>query len=187
MPSRRPPADVLLARHWLTHPGEPAYKAARHIGIEPRTAQKAAERLRARHATTQPELIAFLRQNPLPRPKSAGFRHPQAERWLKRTKLRFLLSGEDAAVVDGWDLVPHRHLVYVEPEDLQRAVDEILDEGARVADPADANLTIRVRDPWLTEDPKAFAELGQRLLDYLESKNVQFLIQMRDKLPGVEP
>lgn len=188
MAAKRPRADALLARHWLTHPGESAYAAAQHMGdIERRTLQNAAERLRTRVGTSEASLIAYLREHPIPPTKTISFRHPTPERWLKDTTVHHLLSGEDAAVIDGWDLVPHRHMAYVNLDDLQSAVDEVLDSGGRVADPDDANLTIRVGDEWLYEEPKSFVERGQRILDYLTSKNVQFLIQLRNRLPGVEP
>lgn len=187
MATKRPKTDALLARHWLTHPEEAAYTAAQHLGgIERRTVQNAAERLRTRVGTDEPSLIRYLRAHPIPARKTISFRHPAADRWLKDTNIHHLLSGEDAALVDGWDLVPHRHMVYVEWDDLQPAVDDVLDTGGRVADPADANLTLRVGDEWLYEEPKNFVERGQRILDYLDSKNVQFLIQLRNRLPGVE-
>lgn len=183
----KPRADVLLARHWLTHPDEPAYQAAKHMGLETRTVQKAAERLRATVGTTEAGLLKHVLGNPIRPPRAATLRVPDAARWLQRTRRSFLLSGEDAAVIDGWSIVPHRHLVYVDEETFRPAIDELLDEGARLAQGDDANLTIRVRDPWLTEEPRALVERGQRLVDYMTSQNVQFLIQLREKLPGVEP
>lgn len=188
MASKRPRTDALLARHWLTHPGESAYAAAQHMGdIERRTLQNAAERLRSRVGTDEASLIRYLRAHPIQPTKTISFRHPAPERWLKETPIHHLLSGEDAAVLDGWDLVPHRHMAYVGLADLARAVDDVIDTGGRVADAEDANLTLRVGDKWLYEEPKSFVERGQRILDYLSSKNVQFLIQLRNRLPGVEP
>ncbi|MFA5860396.1 MAG: hypothetical protein WDA16_01750 [Candidatus Thermoplasmatota archaeon] len=186
MATKRPRTDILLARHWLTHPGEAAYSAAAHMGIERRTIQDAADRLRERVGTDEPSLIRFLRENPIPQRKMITFRHPAPKRWLRETPIHHLLSGEDAAVIDGWDLVPHRHMAYIDLDDVQRAVDEILDTGGRVADAEDANLTLRVGDEWLYEEPKRFVERGQRIIDYLSSKNVQFLLQLRNRLPGVE-
>jgi hypothetical protein len=187
MATKRPRTDALLARHWLTHPGEASYTAAQHMGgIERRTVQNAADRLRENVGTDEASLIRYLRAHPIPQLKTIAFRHPAPERWLKDTTIDHLLSGEDAALVDGWDLVPHRHMAYVEWDDLQRAVDDVIDSGGRVADSEDANLTLRVGDEWLYEDPKSFVERGQRIMDYLSSKNVQFLIQLRSKLPGVE-
>jgi len=184
--TKRPRSDALLARHWLTHPGEAAYSAAQHMGLERRTVQNAAARLRERVGSDEASLIHYLRAHPIAQRKTIAFRHPAAQRWLLETRIDHLLSGEDAALIDGWDLVPHRHMAYVSWGDLQRAVDDIIDSGGRVANAEDANLTLRVGDNWLYEDPKSFVERGQRIIDYLASKNVQFLIQLRNQLPGVE-
>lgn len=181
------PTDAVLARHWLSHPGESAYQAARHVGMEPRTVQKAAERLRDRVGLEPAALLRYLREHPIRSPKTLTLRHPAVDRWLQKTPHPFLLSGEDAALLDGWDLVPSQHLVYVDAETLAPLVHDALDAGARLAGPEASNLVVRQRDPWLVDEDRVLAERGQRLLDYLESRNVQFLIQLRERMPEALP
>lgn len=132
-------------------------------------------------------LMRFVQENPIKVPKTISLRHPNAERWLKRTRFHFLLSGEDAAVIDGWDIVPNRHLIYVDSNVLVEIVRDALDDGARLTESDGANVTIRQRDPWLVDEQRTLVERGQRMLDYAESKNVQFLIQMRERMPEAMP
>lgn len=106
---------------------------------------------------------------------------------MKRTQHSYLISGEDAAVIDGWDIVPNRHLIYVDSHILADIVRDAIEDGARLTEPDGANLTIRERDPWLVDERKTMVERGQRMLDYLQSKNVQFLIQLKEKMPEALP
>lgn len=93
----------------------------------------------------------------------------------------FLLGGEDAAVHDGYNLVPEHHLIYIEPDHWSDVASAAKDVLARVAPASAANLTVRERDPWLTPDPTGrFVERGQRLLDYQESKHVQLARSLED-------
>ncbi len=184
MPPKKPAADTLLARHWLSHPGESAYQAAKHMGLQPRTIQKAAERLRGSIGSSDSALFQHLLDHPIPARKTINFRHPNPERWLARTRFPLLMSGEDAAVIDGWDLMPRRHLAYVDFDDLDGVATEIIAGGGRLVDSESANMVIRVGDEWLIEDPRGFVERGQRLADYMSSGNVQFLIQLRERIGG---
>ncbi len=175
--------DRLLARHWLTHPEESAYAAAKHLGLSPRTVQVAAQRLRKRVGTSRGQLLQFLVAHPIPQ-KSVALRHPNPETWLRKPPVPVSLGGEDAAAVLGWDLVPNRHTYYVSPEDFEITVKSLLDNGARLTDADGANVTIRVRDEWLLDEPAPLVERGQRLLDYATSKNIQLLMQLREDRPA---
>lgn len=170
-------AERIVGRHRLSHPSDSAYAIARHVGLNPRTVQKIVKRFRERFGDGEAALVAYLREDPIPH-KSVHFRHPNPATWIRAPPVPVSLSGEDAAAVEGFDLVPHRHLYYVHEEDLRVAVESLLASGARLTGKDDANVTLRVRDPWLLDDPAPLVERGQRLLDYEESRNIQILREL---------
>lgn len=110
------------------------------------------------------------------------FRAPNPKQWHRQFDRTAWLSGEVAAAEhDGYNLVPERYLVYVDPKDWRHALQSALEIFADVAAPAQANLLIREADPWLNaDDEKPFlVEKGQRLLDYASSRHVQILRGLR--------
>lgn len=165
-------SDVLIARHLLSHPGDSAYRAAKHIGIHPRTAQRAMNRLRDRHGTGQSQLLSFLEKNRIDH-QDRYFHHPAPEEWLADLPAPVSFSGEDAAAIEGLDVVPRRHLFYVAEQDLSLLINDLLEAGGEPVGPDEATVTLRVRDDWLVDDPAPLVERGQRLLDYLDSWNVR--------------
>lgn len=164
--------ETAVARHLLSHPGESTYALARHLRFPFSTARDARRRL---PGEAEDQLLAHLRRRPV-RHEELFFAHPAPEQWLALPPPAPLsISGEDAAALEGHDLVPHRHLFYVAPEDLTILDRSLRDAGAEPVGPAEANITLRVRDPYLLDDPPPLVERGQRLLDYLESRNIQLL------------
>jgi len=177
---RRPSiTDRLLARHWISHPEDSAYEAAKHMRLPLRTVQLAAARLRNRIGTGQDQLLDFLMKNPIEH-KSIRVRHPNPNIWLRKPPVMISLSGEDAAAVNGWDIVPNRHTFYVEEKDLGLALKSLLDSGGRLSEKEDQNIILKVRDKWLMDEPAPLVERGQRLIDYQESRNIQLLAGLEE-------
>jgi hypothetical protein len=56
-----------------------------------------------------------------------------------------------------------------------------LDEGGAPAPRDNANLVLKAMDPWLYEEPNGYAERGQRMLDYADSKHIQLLMGLRQR------
>jgi hypothetical protein len=173
----RAPAEFLVTRHLITHPDDGPSDIARHERIHVPTASSALIRIRAEHNLwTETQLLAHIR-NIAERPKwrAHSLRLPNPQRWVDNYDGRKLISGEPAAVLDGFDLIPERHLVYLEAAAMNQALQFALDEGGALAPLNQANLTLRTMDRWLYEEPIGYAERGQRLLDYADSKHVQLL------------
>lgn len=169
-----PPSTLLLARHLLSHPDDSGYRAADHLGLHPRTAQRAKKRLEDRVGLGEPALLDYVDRNKRHFDhRDLHLRHGAPERWLAAPPAPVSLSGEDAAAVEGFDLIPHRHLLYVAEEDLTLLERSLRDDGAVPCGPDEANVTLRVRDPWLLDDPAPLVERGQRLLDYRHSRHVR--------------
>ena len=110
---------------------------------------------------------------------SLHFRIPNPEQWQNRFDGQHWLSGEVAAALEGYDLVPERWLTYLLPEDVEAAVEAAKMEYAKMATPAKANLSLRTADPWMFLDPESdLVERGQRLLDYWNSRHVQLTAEL---------
>lgn len=166
----RPTSVSAVARHLLSHPDESSYAAAKHLSIPTASATRAVNWLERNGVSAEAERLRFLIANPIPS-KQFHFRVPDAAAWLAAPPAPLSVSGEDAAAVEGLDLIPHRHLLYVAPKDLERTVESLRAADADFADPDVANVTLRVRDPWLMDEPAPLVERGQRLLDYRESRH----------------
>lgn len=163
--------EAAIARHLLSHPGESTYRLARHLGFPFSTAHGARGRVEAKGVA----FLDFLRAHPI-RHKELVVDHPAPARWLAGPPPAPLsISGEDAAALEGYDLVPHRHLFYVAEEDLNLLYWSLREQGGEPVGPGEGNVTLRVRDPYLMDDPPPLVERGQRLLDYLESRNIHLL------------
>ncbi len=173
----RAPAEFLVTRHLITHPDDGPSDIARHERIHVPTASNALTRIRNKHDLwTEAQLLAHLRTlAERPKWRTHGLRLPNPQRWVDNYAGRHLISGEPAAVLDGFDLIPERHLVYIEADAVDQALQFALDEGGALAPRNQANLIVRTMDPWLYEEPEGYAERGQRLLDYADSKHVQLL------------
>jgi hypothetical protein len=171
--------DRLVSRHRITHPTDSAYKISRHIKLPLRTTQLATKRIRERVGIEKEKLLEFLIQNPIPH-KRFEFFHPNPNVWLRRPPVQISYSGEDAAAVLGWNLIPNRHILYVAEKDLDILLKDLLDNGGRLSGDNESNLSIRLRDKWMIDDPSPLVERGQRLVDYRESKNIQILTGLQE-------
>lgn len=182
----RAPAAFVVTRHRITHPEEGPAQVAAHTGLHTTTVSRVLKRLREKQIYTDRQRLAHLRSlSERPDPKEVHFEVPNPEQFLQvlegQLEAEVLLGGEDAAVHDGYNLVPEHHLVYVGPEGWSHAARAAEETLAKVAPRSAANLTVRETDPWLTSDASGrFVERGQRLLDYQESKHVQLARSLED-------
>jgi hypothetical protein len=173
------PADVIISRHLIGHPDDTAADAARHTGLHRAVVHQVIRRLRADDALHEGRLVARIQNHPRRlHHRALAFRVPNPAQWANQFSQRFLLSGDVvAAEKDGYNVVPEKWIVYVQPQDEQAAMKAALDVFADVSPHRLANLLIRIADPWLLpddEDPR-LAERGQRLLDYDESPLLQLI------------
>jgi hypothetical protein len=160
--------ESAIARHLLSHPDDTTYRLARHLRLPFSTARDARKRVESQAGGN---LLAFLRRHPV-RHRELFIAHPDPARWLGGPPpAPFSISGEDAAAIEGYDLVPHRHVFYVAEEDLNQLHGSLRETGGEPVGPDEANVILRVRDAYLIDDPAPLVEKGQRLVDYLESKN----------------
>lgn len=155
-------------------------EVARDCHLDPSVASKVVKRLReAEPFWTEQGLFRHLRSIPeRPHWRAVTMRLTNPELWFRAYQGPFMASGEAvAATVDRIDVVPGRFLVYVPSfEHAQQAVKAGLDVMGKLAPRSEANLEIRVADPWLQpgEQPNV-VERGQRRLDYEESGQIQLL------------
>ncbi len=184
MDASRPhvPASFLVIRRLLSKPDLRPYALAKDLRIPISSAAAVYARLREENVAKHPRLLLErLRQMRRPDVQVFTFRAPNPDQWFRAFQHQAWLSGESAAAHDQLNLVPSRHVVYVQPEHVP---DALAAAKAILADyaprPADANLEIRVADPWLRPDDEEprLAEKGQRLLDYAESKHIQILLEL---------
>jgi len=161
-----------VLRHLVAHPEDAPSQLARHTGLHADTASKTLKRLREQGIHDPEQALDRLRQTSRrPARRSVHFQAPNPLQWLRQYPGPFLVSGQIAAAeVDGYDLVPGSLLVYVPGGDVDAAIRAATDVFAVVTAAREANLHLRVADPWLAADdtrPHA-VERGQRLLDYEE-------------------
>ena len=175
----RAPVEFVVLRHLLTHPGDSTTEMARHTHISPSSASLALARLRAAQPAVSgwnrpwlwQRLLAIRRR---PTWRTFRFQVPNPDNWLtamRNRRVPFWFSGEVAAAREGIAVVPNILHAYVEEEALAAALSAAKESFAKVAS-ANANLVVRVADPWLAFDGDD-VEAGQRLLDYQESRNIQ--------------
>lgn len=178
----RTPAEFVVTRHLLSHQGDSPTELARHLGLDPAVASRVAKRLREQGFWTSSQLLDHLRSLPeRPPRKVLEFRVTNPELWFRAYHGPYWASGEAvASSVDGLDVVPGRFLVYVPPEKVPAAVSAVFEVLGKLAPTSQANLEIRVADSWLREGEQPnVVEKGQRLLDYLESHQIQLLRALR--------
>lgn len=171
----RAPVEFIVTRHRITHPEEGPSDMARHTGLHLSSVSRALKRLKQENLLTEDQHLAHLRTlAERPRHKELNLYVPNPGQFLEEMQHPFLLSGEDAAVHDGYDLIPERHLLYIEPDGWDAVGETVQEVLGRVAPRSKANLTVREQDPWLIADESGrFVERGQRSLDYQENKHVQ--------------
>lgn len=174
----RTPAEFVVTRHLLSHPNDTAMEVARDCHLDPSVASRVVKRLRTQGFWFPAQLVDHLKSLPeRPSRRAVTMRLTNPELWFHAYKGPYMASGEAvAASVDGVDVVPGRFLVYVPREHAQEAVTAGLEVMGKLAPSSEANLEVRVADPWLRpgEQPNV-VERGQRLLDYAESRQIQLL------------
>lgn len=132
-------------------------------------------RLEARGLWNEDQLIEHLRHlSERPPRREVGLLVPNPDQWLRACAVPYRLSGEVVAARDGIDVVPERFLAYVREEHVDAALRAALDVMGKVAPSRQANLILRIADPWLSDgESDDVVERGQRVLDYAESPNIQ--------------
>ena len=176
----RTPVEFVVTRHLLSIPDASPSDIARHCHVSLTSASRAYRKVR--DLTDLRESLLFhhlLALKETPHWPTLYFRIPNPEQWQNQYKGPRWLSGEIAAAMEDYDLVPERWLVYLHPDDVPLAVEAAKKEYARVAKPADANLAFRTADPWLYLDTESdLVERGQRLLDYWKSRHIQLTVEL---------
>lgn len=177
----RAPAEFVVTRHLITHPQDSPAQVAKHARLHSATASNALSRIRQAELWTDSQLLAHLRSlAERPRWRRVNLRLPNPGRWLDGLDRPQATSGEHAAALDGFEVVPERHLVYVAAADLDAVIKSAIGDGdGALAPPEKANLILKTRDAWLYDEPPGVVERGQRLIDYDESKHVQLLMGLR--------
>lgn len=176
----RAPVEFVITRHLLSDPAASPSRIARRCNLRAPSAARAYNKVRDLTDLREPRLFRHLLDvKECPHWTSLHFRMPNPEQWQNRYDGPRWLSGEVAAALEGYDLVPERWLVYLLPEDMDAAVEAAKQEYAKMAPPSKANLTLRTADPWLFLDPDSdLVERGQRLLDYWNSRHVQLTAEL---------
>ena len=176
---KRAPVEFVVLRHLLTHPGDTTTEMARHCHVSLSSASLALSRLREENPRPSGWDPAWLWERLLsarerPTWKTFRFHVPNPDNWVTAMRDRHVpawFSGEVAAAREGIDVVPNTVVAYVREQDMAAAFAVAKESFAKVSE-ANANLVIKVADPWLSFDGED-VEKGQRLLDYNESRNIQ--------------
>lgn len=166
------PAEFVVLRHLLTHPHEAPYDISKHTGLGADSASKVLKRLEVEGIFEPEQVLARLRSTSRrPSRRSVHFQAPNPLLWLRQFQGPYLVSGQVAAAEqERVNLAPSSLLVFVPEAQIERAMKAALDIFAKVAPAHQANLHLRMADPWLANDDQNehVAEKGQRLLDYEE-------------------
>ncbi len=175
------PAEFVVIRHILTHPDDTPAEVAKHCSLRDATVRAALKRLLAADLIGH-EGMLLDRLRHLPRRikhRQYTFRAPNADQFLNGLEAPFWLSGEYAAAMDGYDLVPERAMLYIDADDLPAAVNAAQACYAKIAPASKSNIVVKLADPWLDLNPNTeLVERGQRLLDYLDSHHIQLLREL---------
>lgn len=170
----RSPAQFVVARHLVSHPEDAPGDIAAHCHLLVQSAARAYKRV-FDQTQLQPGLLLETMRAAGEKPTWRTFRYwvPNPGHWPKAAKVQAWLSGEHAAeTVDGLDLVSSRRIYYIRPDDLPAAMQAASDIFAKCASARQANLALRVADPWMDLTGQV-AERGQRWYDYASSSNLQ--------------
>lgn len=171
----RAPVEFVVTRHKLTHPDDSPSQSARHCNLHQASTSRAMSRLKDEILDDARLLSQLLAQRTTPSWPAFYFRVPNPDNWIQAMKSPHWLTGEAAAAIEGINIVPSRVETYIRRENADQAVDAARRSFAKASSPRDANLVIRIADPWLyLDEDDALVERGQRLLDYARSSNVQF-------------
>ena len=176
----RAPVEFLVTRQLLSGTDVAPAEIARRCRLRASSVARAYHRIREKTALDDARLFRHLLGLPeRPHWTTLHFHIPNPQQWQNRYDGPRWLSGEVAAALEGYSLVPERWLVYLRPEDVEPAVEAAKTEYAKVAPPAKANLTLRATDPWMDLDPESdLVQRGQRLLDYWQSRHVQLTAEL---------
>lgn len=170
------PAEYVVCRHLASHPYESVSQLVDHVKLHYSVVRAAKQRLGQQHLVEPSDLVQHaLRLARQPQHEERSFYLPNPDNWFRSFHRPYLESGERvAADVDGLNLIPEHFLVYVAPEDANAAYRSAIENFGKLASARQANLLIRVADPWLESDgDKPIVELGQRLIDYEKNPNIR--------------
>jgi len=175
------PAAFVVIRHLLTHPEDTPAKIAKHCFLHDTTVREAMKRLKNADILGHERLLLQrLRNHPQRiRHRRYAFHAPNPDQFLSALDAPYWLSGEYAAALAGFDLVPEQAVVYVAAADLAAATQAAKDVFAKIAPESKANVVVKVADSWLYLDPDSeIVERGQLLLDYQDSRHLQILKEL---------
>jgi hypothetical protein len=173
----RAPAEFVVLRHLLGHPDDSPAEIAKHCKLHDTSARTAVQRIRARDDPS-PSWLFFQLQHAREKPRHRQFNFQVAnpDQFLVALKAPHWLSGEYAAAMEGFDIVPEQAMLYIREADLPKVSEAAKESFAKVAPASKANVIVRIADPWLNLRPdEPMVERGQRLLDYQESRHLQIL------------
>lgn len=176
----RTPVEFVVTRRLLSEPAATPSDIARHGNVRLTSAARAYRKVRDLTGL-RPSLLFhhLLELKERPHWPTLHFHIPDPEQWQNRYQGARWFSGEVAAALEGYDLVPERWHVYLPPDDVPGAVVAAKQEFARVAKASDANLVLCTADPWLHLDPDSdLVERGQRLLDYWNSRHIRLTAEL---------
>ena len=173
----RAPAEFVVLRHLLGHPEDSPAEIARHCKLHDTSARVAVRRIRERDTVSQSWLLVQLKSiREKPRHQQFAFKVPNPDQFLEAMNVPRWFSGEYAAAMEGYDLVPEQAMIYIRAEDAKSISTAAKESFAKVAPASKANVLVRIADPWMNLRPdEQMVERGQRLLDYEESRHIQIL------------
>lgn len=173
----RAPVEFVVLRHLLGHPNDSPAQIARHCSLHDTSARMALKRIRQKDANTPSWILRQLQtRRERPHHKQYNFQAPNPDQFLVALRAPHWLSGEYAAAMEGFDVVPEQALIYIREQDLPTVTAAAKETFAKVAPASKANVVIRIADPWMDlRDGEPLVDRGQRLLDYEESKHLQIL------------
>lgn len=176
----RAPVEFLVTRQLLTESQAGPAEISRRCHLRASSVARAYHKVREITDLHDHRLFRHLLElKERPHWSNLHFYMPDPRQWQNRYKGSRWLSGEVAAALEGYNLVPERWLVYLLPDDLDEAVEAAKTEYAKVAPPGKANLTFRNTDPWMDLPTDSdLIQRGQRLLDYWASRHVQLTAEL---------
>lgn len=175
------PAEFVVIRHLLTHPDDTPAQIAKHCSLHDTTVRAAVKRLKEADLLGHDRLLLQrLQDHPQRiRHRRYAFLAPNPDQFLAALDVPYWLSGEYAAALAGFDLVPEQAVVYLDAADLVAATRAAKDVYAKLAPESKANVVVKIADAWLHLDPGSeTVERGQLLLDYQDSRHLQILKEL---------
>lgn len=175
------PAEFVIIRHLLTHPDDTPAQIAKHCFLHDTTVRAALKRLKDADLLGHERLLLQRLQDHLQRIRHRryAFLAPNPDQFLTALNVPYWLSGEYAAALAGFDIVPEQAMVYVTVDGLDAAARAAKDVYAKIAPESKANVVVKVADAWLHLDSDSeTVERGQLLLDYQDSRHLQILKEL---------